>query len=47
MYKRHSSQMSLYDEPKVFGTLPLDPNNIEFNLHISQFLGCIDQSSVA
>lgn len=27
MYKRHSSQMSLFDEPEMFGTLPLDPNN--------------------
>ena len=27
MYKRHSSQMSLFDEPEMFGTLPLDPKN--------------------
>ena len=27
MYKRHSSQMSLFDEPELFGTLPLDPKN--------------------
>lgn len=27
MYKRHSSQMSLFDEPEMFGTLPLDPDN--------------------
>ena len=27
MYKRHSSQMSLFDEPEMFGKLPLDPNN--------------------
>ena len=27
MYKLHSSRMSLFDEPVMFGTLPLDPNN--------------------
>ncbi len=27
MYKCHSSQMSLFDEPEMFGALPLDPNN--------------------
>ena len=27
MYKRHSSQMSMFDEPEMFGTLPLDPKN--------------------
>lgn len=27
MYKRYSSQISLFDEPEMFGTIPLDPSN--------------------
>ena len=27
MYKRHTGQLSLFDDPQFFGSLPLDPNN--------------------
>ena len=27
MYKRHTGQLSMLEEPEYFGTLPLDPNN--------------------
>lgn len=27
MYKRHSGQISLFDEPEFFGTIPLNPKN--------------------
>lgn len=27
MYKRHSTQISLFDSPEMFGNLPLNPNN--------------------
>ena len=27
MYKRHNGQISLFDEPEFFGTIPLNPKN--------------------
>ena len=27
MYKRHTGQVSMLDNPEFFGSLPLDPNN--------------------
>ncbi len=27
MYKRHTGQLSLLDEPELFGTIPLNPKN--------------------
>ena len=27
MYKRHNGQISMLESPKMFGSLPLDPNN--------------------
>lgn len=27
MYKRHDGQISLFDEPEFFGTIPLNPKN--------------------
>ena len=27
MYKRHTGQLSIFDDPQFFGSLPLDPNN--------------------
>ena len=27
MYKRHNGQISLFDAPEFFGTIPLNPKN--------------------
>ena len=27
MYRRHTGQVSMLDNPEFFGSLPLDPNN--------------------
>ena len=27
MYRRHTGQLSMLDDPEFFGSLPLDPNN--------------------